>query len=265
MQPGSKSQWGKMAAGGGAKSALVASKAALRSVLKVALREKPHAAVAEESRAIVKAVLELPEFVEARSVFLFLAMPQETQTWELLGECKARGKAVFVPRTVGRNAMAVLQVEEDDRVEEFEKNAWGIPEPPLPPQLRDLTAGDTDRSDFPWESVEREARSLSGVEGGGRGEEVTPRAAGRGVVPIDVVIVPGVAFDDCGRRLGHGRGYYDTFLQSLDRRYAALGARFPTLVALAFDEQVVPEVPTGDRDWRVDMVVTPTRTIRCRK
>lgn len=70
---------------------------------------------------------------------------------------------------------------------------------------------------------------------------------------IDLVIVPGVAFDSTGARLGFGGGYYDRLL-----------ARLPlaTRVALAFDNQVVAKVPEGPHDQRVDIVVTPTRTLR---
>lgn len=72
---------------------------------------------------------------------------------------------------------------------------------------------------------------------------------------IDAIVVPGVAFDERGGRLGYGRGYYDTLLAG-----ACVGV--PT-IGLAFDEQMVAEVPCEERDERMSVVVTPTRTIRC--
>lgn len=71
---------------------------------------------------------------------------------------------------------------------------------------------------------------------------------------IDVIVVPGVAFDEQGNRLGFGGGYYDTLL-------SAPGA--PPTVGIAYDEQLVQRVPHEERDRPVDVLVTPTRTIRC--
>lgn len=70
---------------------------------------------------------------------------------------------------------------------------------------------------------------------------------------IDLVLVPGVAFDVYGRRIGHGGGYYDRLLPTLGR-----AAR----VGYAFDGQVFPEVPAGPHDITVDVLVTPSRTLR---
>ena len=70
---------------------------------------------------------------------------------------------------------------------------------------------------------------------------------------IDLLIVPGVAFDLKGNRLGYGGGYYDRF-------FALLKPGTP-LVALVFELQVVPEVPVEEWDRRVDVIVTEKRII----
>ena len=70
---------------------------------------------------------------------------------------------------------------------------------------------------------------------------------------IDWVLVPGVAFDAAGRRLGYGGGYYDRLLPLL-----APGA---ARIAGAFDLQVVARVPAAPHDLVVHAVVTETRTI----
>lgn len=100
-----------------------------------------------------------------------------------------------------------------------------------------------------------EVRSVEDVAPGYRGiREPVART------PVDpalasVVLVPGVAFDETGRRLGYGGGFYDAFLASLDRSIVRVG--------LCFDLQVVPEVPAGEADERVDAIVTERRVIRC--
>jgi 5-formyltetrahydrofolate cyclo-ligase len=71
---------------------------------------------------------------------------------------------------------------------------------------------------------------------------------------IDAVIVPGVAFDESGGRLGYGGGYFDRLLPMLRDDCTRIG--------VAFDEQVLEEIPAEEHDAYVDIVVTPTRVIR---
>jgi 5-formyltetrahydrofolate cyclo-ligase len=70
-----------------------------------------------------------------------------------------------------------------------------------------------------------------------------------------VVFVPGIAFDRQGNRLGRGRGYYDRVLARLHGR-----ARF---VALAYEFQIVEELPIESWDQKVHHIVTERRTIDC--
>jgi 5-formyltetrahydrofolate cyclo-ligase len=65
---------------------------------------------------------------------------------------------------------------------------------------------------------------------------------------IDAVIVPGLAFDSAGNRIGYGRGYYDRFLVSLPPRVIRVG--------VCFSAQLVDAVPHGEGDEPVDLVVT---------
>jgi 5-formyltetrahydrofolate cyclo-ligase len=89
---------------------------------------------------------------------------------------------------------------------------------------------------------------------------------------IDLMIVPGLAFDAEGRRLGFGGGYYDEVLSrrpgALDRGTgdgAALGPRGPRLVVgLAYDFQIVDACPAEPHDQPIDCVVTESRVIRRR-
>ncbi len=65
---------------------------------------------------------------------------------------------------------------------------------------------------------------------------------------LDLVMVPGVAFDRNGGRTGHGKGYYDKLLE-----HARADA---PLIALAFECQMFPEIPCGSHDIYMDKVVT---------
>lgn len=126
--------------------------------------------------------------------------------------------------------------------------------------------GDRHRKEFYYPAVDVEA-------GEGRGiayfrvtklDELLPREAGmrepgakqsrlRDINTLNVIIVPGVAFDLHGGRLGFGKGFYDSCLERFR------GKR----IALAYDFQIVSELPTGVRGRKLDWIVTEKRIIRC--
>ncbi len=68
---------------------------------------------------------------------------------------------------------------------------------------------------------------------------------------IDLIIVPGAVFDERGNRLGYGAGFYDKLLSAYPG---------PT-VALAFEVQIVPEVPVAEHDVPVKKIITERRII----
>ena len=74
------------------------------------------------------------------------------------------------------------------------------------------------------------------------------------VAPL-VIIVPGVLFDHKGYRLGRGGGWYDRFLEQLEERSVRFG--------LAYEFQVVSQLPRQAWDQSVDFVVTESRVINC--
>lgn len=71
---------------------------------------------------------------------------------------------------------------------------------------------------------------------------------------IDVIVVPGVGFDICGCRIGHGKGYYDNLLKI---------AKKALFVGLSFEIQIVDEIPTNSYDLPVHIIVTENRLIYC--
>jgi 5-formyltetrahydrofolate cyclo-ligase len=81
-------------------------------------------------------------------------------------------------------------------------------------------------------------------------EAVRPVAGDR----IDAALVPGLAFDETGNRLGRGMGYFDRILREVR------GVK----IALAYDFQLLSEVPTEVHDTPVDFIVTEKRVVRTR-
>ncbi|XP_015175786.1 PREDICTED: 5-formyltetrahydrofolate cyclo-ligase [Polistes dominula] len=69
---------------------------------------------------------------------------------------------------------------------------------------------------------------------------------------LDLILIPGVAFTYNGKRLGHGKGYYDKFLNYTFEKQL----RKPHLIAIAFNEQIIDDIPTTENDVSIDLVIT---------
>ncbi len=83
-----------------------------------------------------------------------------------------------------------------------------------------------------------------------------PDAARSKIVPIDridITIIPGIAFDEKGGRIGTGRGYYDRLIPKL-----AITTR---KVALTLEDQIIPQIPMESHDKHVDIIITEKRII----
>lgn len=80
-----------------------------------------------------------------------------------------------------------------------------------------------------------------------RGTTIVP------VTALDLLVVPGVAFDQKGGRLGYGKGFYDRTLHAVAPR--------PCLIGLCFEFQLVSALPVETHDVGVDMLVTEARTL----
>jgi 5-formyltetrahydrofolate cyclo-ligase len=97
-------------------------------------------------------------------------------------------------------------------------------------------------------------------------EEISPGCLGilepdaseerrREINDVDIVVMPGVAFDLSGNRLGYGGSYYDRLLSGLGKKIS--------LIAIAYDEQIRDFIPTEAHDIKVHMIVTDKRVIKC--
>ena len=197
---------------------LVDAKKTMRKAMKAELKGLDAATITTASERACERLLALEAFERSVCVSVYLSMPAECQTHKLLEAAFARGKRVFVPKITGsgREDMRMVHVESLEQLRAFPCNSWGIPEPPM--AMVDASAPPPDE--------------------------------------IDLVVVPGVAFDGACRRLGHGKGYYDTFDGLAARagaRAAAAGGGRPRLQV-----QLVPSVPVDAR-LRPDAICLPRR------
>src|SRR3989338_4363442 len=88
--------------------------------------------------------------------------------------------------------------------------------------------------------------------------EPKKKIAAGAVGGIDAVIVPGVAFDREGHRLGYGHGYYDKLLHKLTGKNAGM-----VKIGLAYDCQMVEKLPRESHDHPMDMIVTESCVMKC--
>ncbi len=165
------------------------------------------------SRAICDTFTALPAYAAARTVMWYVDAGSEVRTRHALPTALTHGKRVVVPWCVVETNHLELFLLED--MSELVEGAYKIFEPK--PELRTLHA-----------------------------KRVKPEE-------LDLVMVPGTAFDLRGGRMGQGKGYYDRLLAS-----ARLDA---PLVGLAFDCQIFDEIPVAAHDVFVDLVLTESRTI----
>nr|OQO20725.1 hypothetical protein B0A51_11237 [Rachicladosporium sp. CCFEE 5018] len=215
------------------------AKHALRQSIRAKLPAASTGALVRQSRAGQDLVLTMSEYMHAKRIGVYLSMPVgEASTDILVRDALYCGKAVFVPYLhrpkvqtgKGRRVMDMLRLQDVAEYEGLERDRWGIP------SLSD-------------ESVEGRESAMGGV-----GVKVGNEGRAEVVGELDLIVVPGVAFDAEGKRLGHGAGFYDEFLA----RYCENGKRRkPYLVGLCLAEQFVGnevEIPTTEWDWQVDAV-----------
>jgi 5-formyltetrahydrofolate cyclo-ligase len=74
------------------------------------------------------------------------------------------------------------------------------------------------------------------------------------VESIDLIIVPGVVFDESGNRIGHGKGYYDRLLND--------SQNIPN-IGLTFELQMIDNIESEKHDEKIDVIITEDRIMKC--
>ncbi|WFD35272.1 5-formyltetrahydrofolate cyclo-ligase [Malassezia cuniculi] len=166
--------------------ALARAKRTLRRETGAALRQIAQTDVDAQSRTITDAVTALPAYRAASSISVYISMPTaEVATWDLCRDALRAGKRLYVPRFSEAGSsfsvdMDMLRLRNEHELHTLIPNTWGIGEP------------------------------SSQVDGAPRENALEADTGGNG---LDMIILPGVAFDRFGGRLGHGKGYYDRYVR----------------------------------------------------
>ena len=182
----------------------------------------PPAFATVSSRRLVEAILAHPAWEEARGIAAFVGVRGEPHTRPLLEAALAGGRRLWLPRVVDAMGGLSLLVEVTS-TDQLAPAAFGL----LEPAPRD------------------DEVSLTAVPPGG---------------PIDLVLVPGLAFDSQGARIGFGPGHYDRLLEPV----AAL--EHPVRMGLCFHDFFDPAagpIPTEPHDVPMHFIATEEGVVRC--
>ncbi|KAH8423733.1 5-formyltetrahydrofolate cyclo-ligase [Aspergillus melleus] len=225
---------------------LQAAKKDLRKRIRDVLQTIPADSIAHQSRAATSKLFSLEEYRTARRIGVYLSMPTgELSTTAIVQDALAAGKEVFVPyiHTLESPAtqqktsvMDMLALESMDEFTSLAPDRWGIPS-------------------LAKEQVATKRNCLGGI-----GISPAVSRASEGEYGLDLIVMPGMAFDAGFRRLGHGKGYYDHFLTRYlkEAESKTTTPKMPLLVALSLKEQMMSateEIPVASHDWLVDVLI----------
>jgi 5-formyltetrahydrofolate cyclo-ligase len=167
--------------------------------------------ILDESTSIAKHLCAWPTYLAAKTVMLFMSMPDEPQMNEVIEHAWAHGKRVCIPHT--REDYGLMDAAEIGSFDDLVVGQFDILVPD-PAKLKIVEPGD-----------------------------------------IDLIVVPGVAFECTGERCGMGAGYYDRFLKQANKAL---------LIGVSLACQIVPNVPTDEHDYLVQYIVTHDGIINCK-
>ncbi|KAK4163172.1 putative 5-formyltetrahydrofolate cyclo-ligase [Cladorrhinum sp. PSN259] len=219
------------------------AKQQLRTAMKQKLKGLNQGSILTQSSTIFHTITTFKPYVDAERVSIFLSMPKgEIQTDGIVKHALVTGKEVFVPYlhknplsspNLPTRVMDMVRLRDIDDYYSLKPDAWGIP------SIDPATVHERQR-----------------IFGG-------PDANHSEGALLDLILLPGVAFDidpDHGgiRRLGHGKGFYDYFLDRHSSKAVLLGKQdSPVLLyGLALSEQFLSPsegpVPVGPLDQPLD-------------
>ncbi|TKS70411.1 5-formyltetrahydrofolate cyclo-ligase [Collichthys lucidus] len=194
-------------------AALRAAKQALRKEIK----RRVAAVTAEEklrqSLVLSRKLFKHPKYVSCKRIAVFVNMDDEVRTEEIIKDVFRLGKSCFIPRYESRSShMDMLKMKSLQDIQTLPLTSWNIRQPAKDDKSRE------------------EALATGG---------------------LDLILMPGLGFDRSGKRLGRGKGFYDTYLERCIRHPKGK----PYTIALAFKEQLCQEIPVGDNDVLIDEVL----------
>ncbi len=197
-----------------------------KSQIRSVQREQRDKITSEEqlllSRTVREKLFETEAYKYCKRVFTFVSFGSEIDTRQLIRDSFVSGKEVFIPR-VESHGMEFYRIHD---LQGLVPSKFGVLEP--------ISENDK-RFYIPMADMNFSNNASN---------------------PENLMLLPGLAFDLRGNRIGYGAGYYDKYLAE------GRSAQFYK-VALAYDFQILEEIPTDEFDIKADVIITPTKNISC--
>jgi 5-formyltetrahydrofolate cyclo-ligase len=196
-----------------------------KAQIRIKMKERRDGLSIEEqktgSAAISKRLYAMKEFAGCEDLFIYASFKSEVNTQAVVERAFAKQKRVFVPiieswKECGINIMNFYRIYS---LNSLKPNKIGIPEP-------------VKHSKKPYKITEHSIKS------------------------IPLMLLPGLAFDLSGNRVGYGGGYYDSYLNMEN-------PKLYVKAALAYDFQIVTRIVRDIYDVKMDFIITPTKIIAC--
>ncbi|CAB3408804.1 unnamed protein product [Caenorhabditis bovis] len=192
---------------------IVGLKKELRTKMAAELAKLSKDDVARQTDAVTRKVINADWYKSSQRISVYVSTDGEIQTDDIIRHALENGKQVFIPQFIKRNKnMGMVQLKTVKEFDELPATLWGIRQP---------------KPEWEWKPYQESG-------------------------PLDLVLMPVVAFTKDLKRCGHGMGYYDRFL---GQHFDQFG-KWPAKIALALREQIIDEVPTTEYDVILDAIIT---------
>ena len=206
----------------------------LRKQMLLQRNNMPDTKCLKKSRHAARLLFKTASYKQAQNILVYMHYGSELQTVDIIRQAFEDHKHVFVPRVEGKN----MDFYEIHSMADCEEGFHGIPEPKMDCPRLIFDIGDNDTDD-----------NVSGKDE--TGSYGTNRVLAK--KDITLMVLPGLAFDQKGHRLGYGGGYYDRYFERFGTDY--------TKVAVGYDFQLIDEVPYEPHDIPIDIFISDNRCI----
>jgi len=158
-------------------------------------------------------------YQKCSNLLCYVSFKSEIDTEKIINRALTDGKKVYIPKVTGKS----MQFYRIDSLNGLIASKFGVPEPG-PDNDKLFSGNNADNKNMPDPAM------------------------------ANLMIMPGLAFDIHGNRIGYGAGYYDRYLQEHKEIIFFK-------IALAYDFQLLNSIEANEHDMAVDMIITPTKIL----
>ena len=194
------------------------TKAEIRKIMKLQRNNIPEEDRRKMDTNIRRSLLRLEEYQKCQTLFCYISFGTELDTRQIIDQALYEKKAVYVPRVEDNHGMEFYRIHHLDGLQ---ISRFGVPEPCGEAELRYRPLVDDNNTSIP------------------------------------LMLLPGLAFDLHGNRIGYGAGYYDRYLDQFPPEYFYK-------VALCYDFQLMEQIESQEYDIGADAIITEMKYLRCR-